>query len=858
MPASAPNPRVAQIEQALDTFQDTLGLYRQQLTHWFLRGTDSLSHAADLPSLMGMDRVITLGNARQVVGTGDDEFITSVAQCPANGELVIESKFESVYDVPLGNIEVEVIPVAGGPGTLITLDEQGVGAFRGEAGKFYRLRVQGAVTPEQLDGLFAAYDGLSGELEHWLRGEWQGFKPQWPHSSASALGNGLLAGSWAAIQGVWDGIGQISELLKDPAKLSEKIADSAQATAALAQASPQVMANALLLASDEAALCLLLRTASLWLEALPPSQVAGNTAAAVAEFVVGLLIDLLIGIVLSFFGIGVAYLGARLVRYGQVIVAAAQRFVAAMFTLVERFMGAAHPYKKLAARGIAPGLKKGRLQLRWDARRNTTLTPDEPHLNAPNQAKNPNGASADTARHTATHGCPVSMVTGEELLTLTDAELDGLLPFAFTRLYRTSAVELDSGLGFGWSHSLSQRLEINDETLTWIDPENRRTPFPMPSAERPAIHNSLSRAAIYLGADADELILAQAGDDTPCYHFRDGHLTAISDAYDNRLHIRRDYAGRIQRLDNGAGRALLLRYDRQHLIAIDYQVFEPAPSEAESWRSAQTLVRYHYDARQRLVEVQNALGDSERYQYDDQHVIVQRQLAGGARFFWEWQREGKAARCVRHWASFGQMDSRYTWDDAGSVRVENIDGSEETYVHDAQARQVRRVEADGGEHLKAYDADGHLIAEQDPLGAVTEYRYDAAGRLIAQLPPDDQPTAYEYRDGHLYRRTRGKAQWTYRRNPQGDLTEQIDPSGHRTQYYRDAKGRLTSISYPDSSYHAFTWNNLGQLIEEQLPDGAQRQFAYDALGRKIRQQDEHGAVTHYQWDALGRLLHTTL
>ncbi|WP_148050246.1 hypothetical protein, partial [Pseudomonas frederiksbergensis] len=93
-------------------------------------------------------------------------------------------------------------------------------------------------------------------------------------------------------------------------------------------------------------------------------------------------------------------------------------------------------------------------------------------------------------------------------------------------------------------------------------------------------------------------------------------------------------------------------------------------------------------------------------------------LAGGASFFWEWERSGEAARCIRHWASSSQIDTRYVWDDEGSVTVQNLDGSEEEYVHDDRARLVRNVGLDGGEHHKAYDDQGRLIAEQDPLGAV--------------------------------------------------------------------------------------------------------------------------------------------
>ncbi|MDR6608034.1 DUF6531 domain-containing protein, partial [Pseudomonas synxantha] len=850
--------QTARIEQELDHFPHTLSLYREQLGRFLNRRADQISHALDLPSLMGMDRRIKLGDTSKVVSSGDDDFFSTVAQCPANGILLIESQFESVYDIPLGNIQVEVVAREGGERTRVTLDEQGKGQFEGTPGKSYWVHVQSAVTPAQVSELFKSYDGLTAQLQDWLRGEWQGFKPRWPQSTAAAVGNGLLAGSWAALVGVWDRVGELSAILQDPRRFAEQLGDGARQLAELAEKTPEAMARLLLLASDEAVLCLLLRTASLWLEMLPPSVMAGATAESLSRFAVELLLDLLIGVVLTFAaaGAGVAYLSMRLARHGAQLLDVVLGFVKAIFGLVSQFIGYVDRYKTVAARGVAAGLKKGRMQLRWQAQRNTTLKQHEHHDDASVQAKNPNGDSADTVERTATNKCPVSMVTGEELLTLTDGHLDGVLPFDFTRLYRTSAVELDCGLGFGWSHSLSQRLELDGEQLLWIDAENRRTPFPRPTAARPVIHNSLSRAAIYLGEEPDELILALAGETPRFYHFRDGRLTAISDAYGNRLSLRRDYRDRVERLDNGAGRSLYLRYELKHLVAIDYQVQQRADSEARSWRTEQTLVTYRYDARQRLIEVSNAAGESERYDYDEQHVILQRQLAGGASFFWAWERAGKAARCVRHWASFAQMEARYVWDDHGSVTVQNSDGSRELYEHDERARLVRRVDLDGGERHTAYDAQGRLIAEQDALGAVTEYRYDELGRLIARLPPDEAPTAYEYRHGFLHSRTRGEATWTYERNAQGDVSALTDPDGQVTRYFYDPQGRLLTIRYPDQSGHHFVWNGLGQLLEETLPDGGQRAFAYDALGRRITQRDEHGGVTAFAWDAVGRLIQT--
>jgi len=377
----------------------------------------------------------------------------------------------------------------------------------------------------------------------------------------------------------------------------------------------------------------------------------------------------------------------------------------------------------------------------------------------------------------------------------------------------------------------------------------------LPTDSRPAITNSLAEAAIYLGSAPDELVLAQA---SRFYHFRDGVLVSISDAYDNRLRLCRDRSGRIERLDNGAGRSLLLRYELGRIVAVDYQVHRAKGREPYVWETEQNVVSYAYDEHGRLVCATNAVGESERYRYDDQHVILERQLAGGASFFWEWERAGKAARCVRHWANFSQMDTRYAWGDDGRVTVHNADGSQEVYVHDHRARLVQRIDPDGAQHYKSYDDQGRLTVEQDPMGAVTAYQYDDAGRLVALFPGDDEPTAYEHDNGFVRVVRRGEAVWKYERNDQGDVIRKTDPDGHSTDYSYNKQGQLTGVWYPDSSCHRLVWNERGQLLEEQLPHGGIRRYRYDDLGRQIAREDEHGAQTVYEWDSVGRLIRLVL
>ena len=485
----------------------------------------------------------------------------------------------------------------------------------------------------------------------------------------------------------------------------------------------------------------------------------------------------------------------------------------------------------------------------------TALVRQEPVDDVPASGKNLNGDAAAPADRTVTNGCPVSMVTGEELLTLTDGTLDGILPFEWTRLYRTSAVEVDCGLGFGWSHSLAQRLVVSGDSVVWTDHENRRTEFVLPSAARPAITNSLAEAAIYLGELPDELVLAQA---SLFYHFQEGVLTAISDAYDNRLRVFRDRLGRVERLDNGVGRSLFLRYELGRIVAVDYQVHRAKGHEPFEWVTEQKVVSYAYDDLGRLVSATNAVGESEVYRYDEQHVILERGLAGGASFFWAWERAGKAARCVRHWASFSQMDTRYAWGDDGRVTVHNADGSREVYVHDDRARLVQRIDPDGAEHFKSYDDKGRLTVEQDPLGAVTAYQYDDAGRLVALFPGDDEPTSYEHDNGFVRVVRRGEAVWKYERNDQGDVIRKTDPDGNITDYSYNKYGQLTGVWFPDNSCHRLVWNERGQLLEELLPNGGIKRYRYDDLGRQVAREDEQGALTQFQWDSVGRLIRVVL
>ncbi|MHC8380131.1 RHS repeat-associated core domain-containing protein [Pseudomonas sp. LB3P14] len=852
------------------------------------------------------------------VGTQDKDSKDKVdlyANCPANGKLKLVHSFESARFVPIGNTPVRLAPVADGKlfgkneiGQAITKTIPASGILEVEGltpNQQYKITFFPNPTPAQIDTLFNSYQGVIGDLSGWLQTQWTtDFLPLWQaHNSASMAGRLMqdLEAAWKgflkAIMSLWGDIKNLYNLVAHPRENYEKLKKffTEEEIKRIYNASAEAIHTALLIASDEPLMWVYVAAIMAWVKMLPPQ----TCTEVLSELTTEVLLNILVGVVLTG-GLGLA------VRVGTKALNATQTG-GKVLKLIEDFTGmlmkisrknatvhteAARPLllngnsavnqarkasieiaaPKPAVTATAPKKKPkvtggkvetdAQIHARGKKDNTTRIEQKEPVDNAPDQSKTPADKPAQCADKTCTDGEPVSMVTGEELLTLTDGQLGGLLPLEWTRLYRSSAVEIDSRLGFGWSHSLSHRLQLDDEGVLWTDNENRQTRFPMPTEQRPAITNSLAEAAIYLGDAPGELILTQAGPKARFYHFRARRLITISDAYDNQLHISYDMVDRIQRIDNGAGRALLLRYDDRHIAALDYQQQRPEYNERgerqDPWQTVQTLVSYHYNERNQLVCSTNAAGESEHYRYNDQHVILERQLAGGASFFWEWEREGKFARCIRHWASYSQLEARYVWDDKGTVTVLNADGSEQVYVHDENARLISETAPDGAQTQKAYDDEGRLIAEKDALGAVTEYQYNDAGRLIAVVPPEDEPTRYNYYDGQLIDVQRGRARWQYERNRQGDITQQTDPHGNETHYSYDRQGRLLEIRHPDGSLHQLGWNNLGQLLEERLPDGGQRKYRYDALGRQITRQEETGAITHYQWDAVDRLTQVTL
>ncbi|WP_161624534.1 DUF6531 domain-containing protein, partial [Phytobacter massiliensis] len=476
---------------------------------------------------------------------------------------------------------------------------------------------------------------------------------------------------------------------------------------------------------------------------------------------------------------------------------------------------------------------------------------------------NPNKTKTGRTEDTENSGDPVSLVTGEELLSLEETTLPGWLPVIWRRFYRTSAAELHYGLGYGWSHSFSQTLTFTATHILWHDQENRTVSFPFPSGRYTQINNPVASAMLCLGEQENEFLVVQGGD-APVLHFtRTGdiaRLTTLSDSNGNSVAVRHSSDGLVQEVLSPAQSPIRRWRFISQVDAGDRHQLTSLVTErwvSDSWHPAGDNIEYQYNDVGQLIAATKG-GETERYDYDSHNVILKRTLAGGAEFNWQWEGEGKSARCLRQWGNFDQLDEHYQWnDDTGCVTVTYRDGSRSVWQHDNQARLLKQVTPSGYETLYHYTEEGYLHRIIDGEGLATYHDYGSQGELRAVEYPDGRIVNYDWLFGQIYKITTGRKKeyraWTFRRDTCGRLTEKTDPLGRLTRYEYNDQGKVTDIHYPDGSRRQFIWSGAGELLEDIQTPGAVRRFSYYPDGRLSQESDGEGNLTRYEYDAAGRL-----
>ena len=444
-------------------------------------------------------------------------------------------------------------------------------------------------------------------------------------------------------------------------------------------------------------------------------------------------------------------------------------------------------------------------------------------------------------------GHPVDVASGQVLTEAVDVELPGPLPFRLERTWYSRSGHRGP-LGHGWHHSFDLALTAYPEGLIARLADGRPAAFESPSPGVPAFNRpeKLFLHATEYGYELENL-------DGLVHHF--GHaepggpevpLAHVRDANGNRIHLERERGRLVAFIDSG-GRRLPVTTDAAGRVE---EIRGPDPE-----RSGETvpLVSYRYTRAGDLAEVRDALGNPFRYEYAG-HQLLRETDRDGLSFYFMYDSDGLAAKCIRTWGDDDVFLRDLTYDDdrQRTVVIDSL-GHETVAEWNDLGAVTRILDPLGGETLTEWSRYGDKLSETDPAGGTTSFEYDDFGRVVSVTDPCGASVATKYdAAGNAVAFTDpGGRVWRREYDSRRNVVAIVDPLGHRRAFTVDARGLPLTATDPLGHRATFAWTAAGQLAEAGDFAGGRTVIEYDRLGRAVKRTDALGHVVRMRHDRRG-------
>ncbi|PKF76753.1 type IV secretion protein Rhs [Vibrio sp. vnigr-6D03] len=425
------------------------------------------------------------------------------------------------------------------------------------------------------------------------------------------------------------------------------------------------------------------------------------------------------------------------------------------------------------------------------------------------EAQENESASSDSetpvsAKEHETGGDPVSMVTGEELLSLEDfTNLEGL---KWVRHYRSSLCPQDQGMGLGWRHSYCfDFLEIRDEeenveSWRFVDDLGDTIEF-LPVGKGAISYQIRAGASCLHHANGYRIVTLSDGTQYKFFLLNDvWKLIQIRDITLKQIDLKYSSNGRLIELHSNSVLALYCQYDKEgQLIGLRCP-------------NTEVLVVEYTVEEGELTSASNQSGLVETYTYRNDALLLTRKRSSGFTHYFEWQGDGKNAKCIRNYGDNNTYDYRFVFGDGESSYIDTL----------------------GNRWLFNHDNNGKLLKKTSPEGRIQEWQYDELGRLAKEIQPDGTFTEHFY-------------------NKFGQLAVKRRSSGAVTQYRYDESGRPEAIVTPDGQTSRRKFNSLGQLVSSADESQTSSQYHYDKKGRLIERTQSNGNRERWWWNEQNQL-----
>jgi len=478
----------------------------------------------------------------------------------------------------------------------------------------------------------------------------------------------------------------------------------------------------------------------------------------------------------------------------------------------------------------------------------------------------------------------ICVTTGEMLLEEQDFVMHGPQMLRWTRHYVSSDTD-NYGLGTGWRYTGSATLQIQFNQVVLFDEDGRIIHFDLPQINQGRGHRIEN---LVLWREDEHTFRLQRENITDVFT-GNGLFKYVSLKVDRNGHaiqFQRNKENRLEHIIDSCGRKYAVAYNPEGLISAISQCDERGAPQLPA------LVYYQYDNAKRLAQALDALGQNERFQYED-NLIVRRILKSGFTYTYEWDGQNAFARCVKVQGQTGVHQRRfeystlnriskvhtaagarqYHYNEVGLlIKYIEIDGRETAYEYDADSRLKRIVDAAGNHVRCLYNIYGDFISFQNPLCQNTRFYYDENHRPIRMLDansgvwlrdydhngnvrsvtnPLGQRTELHYSGQGLLERiidSAGKQMYLVWQD--GLLSEYHDASGRVTRYVHDEKGRLVKVIDWVGLETDFQYDLVGRVLNVKHCDGSVKAFKYDSMSNLLSYTDEKGRLTQYVYHGL--------
>lgn len=274
-----------------------------------------------------------------------------------------------------------------------------------------------------------------------------------------------------------------------------------------------------------------------------------------------------------------------------------------------------------------------------------------------------------------------------------------------------------------------------------------------------------------------------------------------------------------------------------------------------------------YDGLGRLLASTNSLGETTRYQYQDQLQQVLKTAANGL-------------QTTELYDSVGRIINRSQID--LNATTANHSTTTHTFLYDTQGRKIAEQDTSGAISLTFYYRNGQPLATVDAMGYVTEYFYNKTGKQIAQRRyatalsvntfaalqvrnnegtlTGIKPTPFESIRPSLSEHDRitrlvfaKNNQLRFSIDGEGAVTEhRYDQAGRKILTIQHAKTLNTPTDLNAQSDLALNMTAVQQQLGETLTaDDRIQRFFYSKSGQLSGMLDAEGYLTRYGYTATG-------